>query len=92
MTAYKLISADSHIVEPADLYDTRIEPKFRSRAPRMERHRTRTGREYDALSDTSVAAARALAETHPSAASGDTTNSSATSPRHPAAAPRISKL
>ena len=34
MTAYKLISADSHIVEPPDLYDTRIEPKFRSRADR----------------------------------------------------------
>jgi hypothetical protein len=48
MTGYKLISADSHIVEPPDLYDTRIEPKFRSRAPRMERHRTRVGREYDA--------------------------------------------
>jgi predicted TIM-barrel fold metal-dependent hydrolase len=48
MTAYKLISADSHIVEPPDLYETRIEPKFRDRAPRMERHRTRTGREYDA--------------------------------------------
>src|SRR4030095_7331423 len=48
MPAYKLISADSHIVEPPDLYDTRIEPTLRSRAPRMERHRTRTGREYDA--------------------------------------------
>ncbi|PYN45559.1 MAG: hypothetical protein DME00_21960, partial [Candidatus Rokuibacteriota bacterium] len=48
MTGYKLISADSHSVEPPDLYDTRIEPKFRSRAPRMERHRTRVGREYDA--------------------------------------------
>src|SRR3989441_7182910 len=48
MTAYPLISADSHIVEPPDLYSSRIEPKFRDRAPRMERHRTRTGREYDA--------------------------------------------
>jgi predicted TIM-barrel fold metal-dependent hydrolase len=48
MRAYKLISADSHIVEPPDLYETRIEPKFRDRAPRMERHRTRMGREYDA--------------------------------------------
>jgi predicted TIM-barrel fold metal-dependent hydrolase len=48
MTAYRVISADSHIVEPPDLYESRIEPKFRSRAPRMERHRTRTGREYDA--------------------------------------------
>ena len=48
MTTYSLISADSHIVEPPDLYSSHIEPKFRDRAPRMERHRTRTGREYDA--------------------------------------------
>jgi predicted TIM-barrel fold metal-dependent hydrolase len=48
MSAYNVISADSHIVEPPDLYESRIEPKFRSRAPRMERHRTRTGQEYDA--------------------------------------------
>jgi len=48
MGSYNVISADSHIVEPPDLYETRIEPKFRSRAPRMERHRNRTGQEYDA--------------------------------------------
>ena len=32
MAAYKLISADSHIVEPPDMYSSRIEPKFRDRA------------------------------------------------------------
>ena len=48
MAAYKLISADSHIVEPPDLYTTRIEPKFRDRAPRMERLKTPAGREFDA--------------------------------------------
>jgi predicted TIM-barrel fold metal-dependent hydrolase len=48
MSGYNVISADSHIVEPPDLYESRIEPKFRSRAPRIERHRTRTGQEYDA--------------------------------------------
>jgi predicted TIM-barrel fold metal-dependent hydrolase len=48
MSSYNVISADSHIVEPPDLYESRIDPKFRSRAPRMERHRTRTGQEYDA--------------------------------------------
>jgi len=48
MATYNVISADSHIVEPPDLYESRIEPKFRKRAPRMERHRTRTGQEYDA--------------------------------------------
>src|SRR5207248_4470559 len=35
MTASLLISADSHIVEPPDLYSSRIEPKFLDRAPRM---------------------------------------------------------
>jgi predicted TIM-barrel fold metal-dependent hydrolase len=48
MAAYKVISADSHIVEPPDMYTSRIEPKFRDRAPRMERRKTPTGREYDA--------------------------------------------
>jgi predicted TIM-barrel fold metal-dependent hydrolase len=48
MAAYQLISADCHIVEPPDMFISRIEPKFRDRVPRMERHRTRTGREYDA--------------------------------------------
>src|ERR1700745_417408 len=48
MTAYKVISADSHIVEPPDMYSSRIEPKFRDRAPRIERRQTPTGREYDA--------------------------------------------
>jgi predicted TIM-barrel fold metal-dependent hydrolase len=48
MAGYKLISADSHIVEPPDMYATRIEPKFRDRAPRMERRKTAAGRDYDA--------------------------------------------
>jgi predicted TIM-barrel fold metal-dependent hydrolase len=48
MTSYKLISADSHIVEPPDLYASRIVGKFRDRAPRMERRKTPGGRDYDA--------------------------------------------
>src|SRR5207237_1893108 len=48
MTSYKLISADSHIVEPPDLYTNRIEPRFRDRAPRLERLETPTGRKFDA--------------------------------------------
>src|SRR3989454_10909444 len=48
MTTHKLISADSHIVEPPDLYTHRIEPKYRERAPRMERMETPTGRKSDA--------------------------------------------
>jgi len=31
MAAFKVISADSHIVEPPDMYTSRIEPKFRDR-------------------------------------------------------------
>jgi len=48
MTAYQIISADSHIIEPPDMYASRIDPKFRDRAPRMERRKTPKGREYDA--------------------------------------------
>ena len=48
MWSYKLISADSHIVEPPDLYSSRFEPKLRERAPKMERRKTPTGREFDA--------------------------------------------
>jgi hypothetical protein len=48
MLSYKLISADSHIVEPPDLYASRFEPILRERAPRMERRKTPTGREFDA--------------------------------------------
>ena len=36
MTEHKLISADSHIIEPPDLYTNRIEPRYRDRAPRMK--------------------------------------------------------
>jgi hypothetical protein len=43
MAGYKLISADSHIVEPPDMYAGRIEPKFRARAPKMERRKTPNG-------------------------------------------------
>jgi predicted TIM-barrel fold metal-dependent hydrolase len=48
MADYPIISADSHIVEPPDLYTGRIAPRFRERAPRMERRQTPGGREYDA--------------------------------------------
>ncbi len=49
MANWKLISADSHIVEPPpDMYESRIAPRFRNRAPRMERRKTPAGRDYDA--------------------------------------------
>ena len=48
MTDYRIISADSHIVEPPDMYTARFNPKLRNRAPHMERRKTPAGREYDA--------------------------------------------
>jgi hypothetical protein len=30
------VSADGHVVEPADLWTTRIDREFRARAPRVE--------------------------------------------------------
>jgi len=48
MADYRIISADSHIVEPPDMYSSRIAPQFRDRAPKMERRKTPNGREYDA--------------------------------------------
>ena len=48
MAGYRIISADSHIVEPPDMYTARFDPKLRNRAPHMERRKTPAGREYDA--------------------------------------------
>ena len=47
MADYKVISADSHVVETPDLYTSRIDPKFRDQAPRLERKVAPDGREYD---------------------------------------------
>ena len=35
MANYRVISSDSHIFEPEDLWSSRVESKFRDRAPRM---------------------------------------------------------
>ena len=35
MAGYRIISADSHVFEPRDLWATRMEPKFRDRAPHI---------------------------------------------------------
>jgi predicted TIM-barrel fold metal-dependent hydrolase len=35
MAEYKLISADSHVSEPPDLWATRVDQKYRDRAPRL---------------------------------------------------------
>ena len=33
MAGYRVISSDSHVVEPPDLWTTRTEPEYRDRAP-----------------------------------------------------------
>jgi uncharacterized protein len=35
MADYKLISADSHVSEPPDLWVTRVDQKYRERAPQL---------------------------------------------------------
>ena len=35
MPGYRVISSDSHVMEPADLWTSRVEPKFRDRAPHI---------------------------------------------------------
>ena len=37
MSDYKIISSDSHILEPADLWTSRMEPEYRDKAPRLVR-------------------------------------------------------
>lgn len=40
MTEHTLISSDSHVVEPPDLWTSRIAPQFRDRAPRLVKEDT----------------------------------------------------
>ena len=35
MGSYRVISSDSHIFEPSDLWTSRVEPQFRDRAPTL---------------------------------------------------------
>ena len=37
MASYRIISSDSHVFEPPDLWTSRMEPKFRDRAPHILR-------------------------------------------------------
>ena len=37
MTPALILSSDSHVFEPPDLWTTRIDKAFRDRAPRMQR-------------------------------------------------------
>jgi predicted TIM-barrel fold metal-dependent hydrolase len=62
MWGFKMISADSHIVEPPDLYTSRMDKKFGDRMPRLVRKTTPAGREFDAwtLAGTQVGTLGAL--------------------------------
>ena len=48
MTVTKIISGDTHIVEPPDLYTSRMSGKLRTRAPYLKRQKTPEGKESDA--------------------------------------------
>ena len=37
MSSYRILSSDDHVIEPADLWTSRVEPKFRDRVPHIER-------------------------------------------------------
>src|SRR2546429_1192547 len=37
MSMNRVLSADSHVVEPADVWTTRIDTRFRDRAPHIEK-------------------------------------------------------
>ena len=38
MDAHKILSADSHVIEPADVWTARIDKRFLDRAPRVIKH------------------------------------------------------
>src|SRR5688572_23374772 len=56
MSDDKIISGDTHIVEPPDLYSSRLSGKLKERAPYMKRQKLADGKESDAwfLGDTQV--------------------------------------
>ena len=37
MPGYRVVSSDSHVFEPADLWTSRVEPRYRERAPHIVR-------------------------------------------------------
>jgi hypothetical protein len=64
MTDYTIISGDTHIVEPPDLYTSRISAKCRDRAPRIKRRKMPDGADFDAwfIGDTQVATLGAVTQ------------------------------
>jgi len=43
MSNLRVVSADSHMMEPADLWETRLDKKFRERAPRVMKNPNKPG-------------------------------------------------
>ena len=43
MAKLRVISADSHMMEPADLWETRVDKKFRDRAPKVIENPSKPG-------------------------------------------------
>ena len=48
MNIGSIISADTHVVKPPDMYVDSIEDRLRDSAPRIQRRKTPNGKEYDA--------------------------------------------
>ena len=46
MVAHKIVSADSHMTEPADLWVQRLDKKYRDNAPRVIKNEKSTGPAY----------------------------------------------
>ena len=38
MAGYRIISSDDHVFEPRELWTSRVEPRYRNRAPHIVRH------------------------------------------------------
>src|SRR3954464_13748388 len=43
MAKLRVVSADSHMMEPADLWETRLDKKFRERAPKVVKNSDKPG-------------------------------------------------
>ena len=43
MADLRIISADSHVMEPANLWQERLDKKFRDQAPRVVKNENRPG-------------------------------------------------
>ena len=46
MAELQVISADSHMMEPADLWETRLDNKFRDRAPKVIKNERGSGYQF----------------------------------------------